>query len=487
MVIVVSFVLFGGAGEARAASRVNHLGVSGKTFFSTRIPISGLVGHWTFDPDDMTLNVRDISGNSLNGHLSGYVSTTTTAGRYNRALTFDGSNDYVDFDAAPSIQALDTISVAAMVRIANYPGADSAYQHYIASTQTDQVYYCGWWFYLGDWEVPASIKKVGFSFRNSADNAFRGSGMSTTELQLNRWYHVVMTYDQVNARIYVNGKLEASSATTDGIKNCDQFYIGAEVNAFGRLWDGDIDYVQIYNRGLTAEEVKKLYVAGTIGSGYANVTFTPPNLAQGLVGHWTFDGPDIIQNVKDASGSGNTGRLVSFTSTTTVAGKTGQGLRFDGVNDYVNIDAVANDVTGNMSMGAWINAQSGVPHGGIITRNDSGAGNVVLMMITSDVIRIWDAGSGAYEATSTIDVADGSWHHVFYTKNGTLGTVYIDGVSNATHTTNYTQSTSDRVSMGQEYDGGTPTDFFIGSIDDARIYSRALSASEVMQLYKIGI
>src|SRR3990167_8880079 len=68
---------------------------------------------------------------------------------------------------------------------------------------------------------------------------------------------------------------------------------------------------------------------------------TQPDLQTGLVGHWTFDGRDMGPNVRDRSGQGNHGNLVlgatGNTSTTTIPGKLGQALSFDGVNDYVTI------------------------------------------------------------------------------------------------------------------------------------------------------
>ena len=61
-------------------------------------------------------------------------------------------------------------------------------------------------------------------------------------------------------------------------------------------------------------------------------------LSNGLVGHWTFDGGNMINNVTDSSGNGNNGILVSFpaTSTVIVPGKVGQALTFN--NDYVSIN-----------------------------------------------------------------------------------------------------------------------------------------------------
>ena len=67
------------------------------------------------------------------------------------------------------------------------------------------------------------------------------------------------------------------------------------------------------------------------------------SLRSGLVGYWTFDGKDMLNGVAlDKSGNFATGTLVSIaTSTFYAPGKIGQGLNFDGVDDYVNIGAPA--------------------------------------------------------------------------------------------------------------------------------------------------
>ena len=70
---------------------------------------------------------------------------------------------------------------------------------------------------------------------------------------------------------------------------------------------------------LTAMLILALFFTQTtLGSTIINKLITTnPDLESGLVGHWTFDGPDLLENAADRSGQGNTGYLVNFTSTTT--------------------------------------------------------------------------------------------------------------------------------------------------------------------------
>ena len=59
----------------------------------------------------------------------------------------------------------------------------------------------------------------------------------------------------------------------------------------------------------------------------------------------------------DVSGNGNTGVLTN--GPLWVAGKNGNGVRLDGVNDYVNLgNPAALRLTGSMTLSAWINASA---------------------------------------------------------------------------------------------------------------------------------
>ena len=108
----------------------------------------------------------------------------------------------------------------------------------------------------------------------------------------------------------------------------NDFVIGEDYRDASQLFNGLIDDVRIYNRALSAAEISRLYGLGATTKIAKTIT-TNPDLEDGLIGHWTFDGSDLIENAVDRSGSGNTGYLINFTSTSTLPGKIGQALEFD--------------------------------------------------------------------------------------------------------------------------------------------------------------
>ena len=77
------------------------------------------------------------------------------------------------------------------------------------------------------------------------------------------------TYDGTQVSIYVNGKLEGSTAVTGAIgASSNDLNIGSDPSNLqdtGRYWNGMIDEVEIFNRALSATEIQAIYSAGTAG------------------------------------------------------------------------------------------------------------------------------------------------------------------------------------------------------------------------------
>src|SRR5688572_27138706 len=60
-----------------------------------------------------------------------------------------------------------------------------------------------------------------------------------------------------------------------------------------------------------------------------------------------------------------------------------------------------------------------------------------------------------------------------------MGSIYIDGVLENTHSVNYGITATDRYSLGQEYDNLNTSQFYNGRIDDLRIWSTVRTLSEI--------
>jgi hypothetical protein len=148
------------------------------------------------------------------------------------------------------------------------------------------------------------------------------------------------------------------------------YILGANKVLTGNL-QGKLDDVRLYNRKLTAGEVKSLY-----NQGVSKLNKTPTStLTNGLAGHWTFDGKNVVGGVAlDSSVSGNNGNLINIaTSSFYSIGKIGQGFNFDGTDDYIDLGNPASlNITGAITFGAWVKFDTTNTIDEIITREEVG-------------------------------------------------------------------------------------------------------------------
>lgn len=85
---------------------------------------------------------------------------------------------------------------------------------------------------------------------------------SNEAIELGKWYHVVMTYDNDTMSLYVNGKLDMKmkKGFVNRYLETDSVMLGNSANKKNdRFFNGMIDDIAIYNRVLTEDEVKELY------------------------------------------------------------------------------------------------------------------------------------------------------------------------------------------------------------------------------------
>ena len=94
-------------------------------------------------------------------------------------------------------------------------------------------------------------------FKGLSDDYISGTG---TRLQTNKWYHVVVVWDGSLMRSYVNGALDLVDDSSGTIAS------GPDINLMishqSSSFNGIIDEVRIYNRALSAEEIRYHYNSG---------------------------------------------------------------------------------------------------------------------------------------------------------------------------------------------------------------------------------
>lgn len=211
------------------------------------------------------------------------------------------------------------------------------------------------------------------------------------------------------------------------------------------------------------------------------------SLSQGLVGCWLFnEGAGTIVN--DLSGNNNTGTLTNMIPSATsgwTGGIHGTALNFDGVNDYIS---AGNNVTitGPYSIEGWVK----------IPTNPGSADRALMSLNTTPggfprfSPHFWTSNRPLIYLNDinykygTTNLANNNWHNIVFIVMGTNATdilnakIYVDGVEEV-----YGETVSTGLPVAPSGKAWIGTNSFNGSLDEVRIYNRALSAQEVQQLY----
>jgi hypothetical protein len=436
---------------------------------------TGLIGHWTFDGKNMISNVADSSGMENNGRLVTVTSTTTTAGVIGQAY----------------VSPRDTSTNAYIDTGSNYIGTNSFSICFWAKMNTNS----GNFLYNSQTIMTTNSSN---RFGLTRDNTVSVAVSAVDAVVLNKWQHYCATSNTVSNTInlYLNGVLNGGADQSSGAPGVGATNVRLLGEGSGSTVDGAVDDMRIYNRVLSATEIKTLY-----NSSNSKFAVTPnsgkASLNSGLVGHWTFDGKNMISNVADSSGGGNNGRLVGFTSTTTAVGKIGQALFFDGDDDYINVSNSAsldNIWDGGGSVSFWVNPKSG---------GEAGAGfwlqNGFYALFASigpgetgfEFDINWSGGDAKWR-TITANLTFNKWHHVFMVYNSDSvandPVLYVDGsiVSLTEIVTPTGTRTSDAGSSVQIGSNTAQSRTIDGLMDDVRVYNTSLSQSEIIKLYNLG-
>ena len=222
------------------------------------------------------------------------------------------------------------------------------------------------------------------------------------------------------------------------------------------------------------------------------VTETPQALTpQGdLLAYWPLnEGSSTVAH--DASGLNNDGTLVNGPTWTT--GKSGAALAFDGKNDYVEANSAADDFNKDMgTIAAWIYRTFADDTTRYPTPISIGAG-------AKDVVEVFylpdtDHFRFHYKAGGVNDVVDvpanqipvNQWVHIALSWDTTADAfkAYVNGNQVGTTQTNLGKwaNTTDKVCIGSAITGDPTADGWQGSVDEVRIYKRALVTTEIQAL-----
>jgi hypothetical protein len=213
-------------------------------------PIPGLVGWWRFNGDAV-----DYSSTSASG--SGVGSPYSTNGVLNRAIFLNGSSSYVSLPTTPNHLGMSEFTFSVWVNAATLSDVNCIYTESYATNS-------------GSARIILNLTAAGnVRFGTSADSRLTTTG---APISAGAWRHIAGTMTAAAIRLYVNGSLTgATNGTFTVVPNDAPLAANIGCNtlaAAGTFFHGSIDDLRIYNRVLTAAEIRDKLWNGGIGTHY---------------------------------------------------------------------------------------------------------------------------------------------------------------------------------------------------------------------------
>jgi len=210
----------------------------------------------------------------------------------------------------------------------------------------------------------------------------------------------------------------------------------------------------------------------------------------GLYLHYKLD-EQAGNTIHDCSGNGRNGNLLGtpyYDGAVNLPswrsdGKWGGAIRFDGVSNYVQAGTIpALQVNDNFTWAFWAWVEPSRNVAGSVLLGNRGSG--------SQFVRFVDSNFEYFDSSDNIFMPYGpptsQWVHICIVKAGPSLTLYANGSSITTATVTGALSAPVPFYLGGDPTDSTAGEFFHGSLDDVRLYTRALSTTEIATLVASG-
>jgi len=481
-------------------SGFNHLNLSDQS------PYSDLVLYMPFDSNISDTTTYDYTENDNDGSLEGGVAYTDS-GKYGGAYDFtENYTAYIKTDNADQMHGASEGTVSIWLKF-------NTSEDRVVVDATDMSDNAAFGFGVNSGYISAEImlSETGYD-RFYSDGPYND----------NEWHHAVHVYNGSAHMLYTDGvKNDGIDGDGTGMNGTiDLEYDGDTYHLFGNgfhnypstfdSYKGQIDEVMIFNRSLSSTEVSNLYNRQADRfKDSGNQTFAPQNISRGdnrinvstdsetllnsnitgRVGQLinstvSNEGLELFMPFEDStaknydfSGNGNFGDEKGGIEWNSTAGINSTGAYdFDGSDDYVE---VGSDLfpTGNYTVSNWFYVDS--------------AGQMQMVNLESlfgskmdeltPACGLYDGSDKTVRATGNI--SKNQWYHITCVTNGTDNIIYLNGVfNNSVSADSPVLSSFSRLDViGTKYSLGGK--FFNGTIDNVRIYSRALNSTEIQNLY----
>lgn len=155
-------------------------------------------------------------------------------------------------------------------------------------------------------------------------------------------------------------------------------------------------------------------------------------------------------------------------------------IYFDGVSDYVDMDDNLDLNPTSFTISSWVLRESGSNNKTILSKRDLAytEGYDFKINSTGRFEVSWKNGS-TQTITSSVVIPQNEWHHLAIIYSGGTATLYIDGVPDTSASLSAPVATTRNFNLAAAGKGASLGDFFVGNIDEVRIWDTALSQDQL--------
>ena len=471
----------------------------------------GLVGAWMPSLGVTGGTLRDVSGNENHGTLQ--YDTSWKTNNSETSLYFDGVQDHVSGFGDVSLSTTEPFSIVSKVRLNSFLDANpnicqiktNTSYAFIVACHNSNVNYKGIFFGSTDsWVRLRTGTNFATNITQSLVILYNGNGAGTAS----------------NFSMYLDGKQINLSSAGRFIGITQNNYLGT-ANAGSRGtddWHGNINSFSIYNRALSPQEIKQLYVdslapfrtkkrtvvrvpaaiptATKVGSikkpttiikpsyqaGYArNASESEnPKLWDGLVGAWMPSLGVTGDALRDVSGNGNHGTL---TNTNWEVSSARKSVVYNGSTSKADIQSNKKFELQEMSACIWfkINSVNLSNYTHIFWKKKTGSPFSSFGLWIEQYTRNIFGGFGQFHESTGSQLPLNEWVFASLTYDGYFRRIFLNGLLDveASDSSLTIQYDSNPIQIGF----GDYNLEFNGAVSSASIYNRALSPTEIKQLY----
>jgi hypothetical protein len=202
------------------------------------------------------------------------------------------------------------------------------------------------------------------------------------------------------------------------------------------------------------------------------------NLTSGLLAHYTFDG-----NANDASGNGHNG-VINGTPllTSDRFGNPDGGYYFDGTGNWIDVTDL-NQQFNSITVTVWAQSVNSGTIGTIISKHANAADATLLLRQENGSHVAGTNINGNFMNLNGAPIS-GAYDFLVFHYDGTNVSLYINNVlSVSMPATGAVAQNTSPWAFGRYAAGGSIQEYYTGTIDDVRIYDRALNTQEIDALY----